>query len=110
MPTYEYNCPKCGIIEVCRSITSEDIKKCPTCKSSVKKKVSLPAGFIDKNRQMNQFSDVKRAKYWRDKDGNRHRVTPADGSLSSPTVSSKRKRSDEQVAALRKSEQLKKVK
>ena len=59
--------------------------------------VSLFGAVIDKTRQINQYSDVRGAKYWRDKDGVRHKVTAADGHKRSSTVSSKRKFTDAQV-------------
>ena len=40
MPIYEYECKKCGIIEVMQKITDASLKKCPKCKSSVRKLVS----------------------------------------------------------------------
>jgi len=40
MPIYEYACPKCGQFEVTQRITEEPLKKCPTCKSKVRKLIS----------------------------------------------------------------------
>src|SRR5258705_7108372 len=40
MPIYEYQCQKCGIIEVTQRITQKALTKCPTCKSKVKKLIS----------------------------------------------------------------------
>jgi putative FmdB family regulatory protein len=40
MPIYEYQCQKCGTIEVTRRITEKALAKCPTCKSKVKKLIS----------------------------------------------------------------------
>jgi len=105
MPFYEYeaqdvknSCNHCEDgFEVRQSIKSKPIKKCPNCKNAVVKKVSLIASFIDSNRQMNQFGDVKHAKYWRDKNGIRHKVTSADGSRTSPTTSSQQTASPEQI-------------
>jgi hypothetical protein len=48
--------------------------------------VSLPAGHIIKGRQINEYNDVLKAKYWRDKNGVRHKVTPSDGSSGAATV------------------------
>lgn len=31
MPTYEYECKDCGIIEVDQKITDERLTKCPKC-------------------------------------------------------------------------------
>jgi putative FmdB family regulatory protein len=40
MPTYEYACPKCGEFEITQRITEDSLKKCPTCKSKVRKLMS----------------------------------------------------------------------
>src|SRR5262245_32241770 len=40
MPIYEYMCPKCGEFEVTQRITEDPLKKCPTCKSKVRKLIS----------------------------------------------------------------------
>ena len=40
MPIYEYQCQKCGTIEVTQRITEKNLTKCPTCKSKVKKLIS----------------------------------------------------------------------
>ena len=40
MPIYEYQCQKCGTIEVTQRITEKALSKCPTCKSKVKKLIS----------------------------------------------------------------------
>ena len=40
MPIYEYQCSKCGTLEVFQRITDSPLKSCPTCKSSVTKLIS----------------------------------------------------------------------
>jgi putative FmdB family regulatory protein len=40
MPIYEYACPKCGEFEVTQRITEDPLKKCPTCRSKVRKLIS----------------------------------------------------------------------
>ena len=40
MPIYEYQCQKCGVIEVTQRITDKPLGKCPTCKSKIKKLIS----------------------------------------------------------------------
>ena len=107
MPTYEYlgtnpECELCGsIFEVVQSIRDDPLKSCPQCGNSVGKQVSLVHGYIVRNREANQFSDIKQAKYWRDKNGVRHRVTPSDGSSKSATVT-KQTNSPEQVSSIKK--------
>lgn len=102
MPHYEYECKNCGIIEVFHSIR-ERKTVCPECETpELKLLISGGSGVIIKGRQTNQYSDVKGAKGWRDKDGNLHKTSSSDGSYKSPTVSSKRKRTDEQAAVFQK--------
>ena len=40
MPIYEYECSKCGVIEVMQKIKDAPLKKCPECGGKVKKLVS----------------------------------------------------------------------
>ena len=49
MPTYEYECKKCGnLFEEFQSMTAEPLKKCPKCKGKVQRLISGGAGFIFK--------------------------------------------------------------
>ena len=49
MPTYDYACPKCGIVEVFQSIKEDALKKCPRCKKAkVQRMVSAGGGVIFK--------------------------------------------------------------
>jgi len=50
MPTYEYECPKCGhAFELIQSMRDEPLKKCPKCKKTgVKRLVGGGAGLIFK--------------------------------------------------------------
>lgn len=40
MPTYEYQCEKCGVFEVTQKITKKALRRCPTCKAKVKRLIS----------------------------------------------------------------------
>lgn len=40
MPIYEYLCAKCGEFETTQRITDEPLKRCPKCRSKVKKLIS----------------------------------------------------------------------
>jgi putative FmdB family regulatory protein len=40
MPIYEYQCPKCGVVEVMQRITEDPLKRCPNCKSKVERIMS----------------------------------------------------------------------
>jgi putative FmdB family regulatory protein len=96
MPTYEYKCNNCGIIEIFHSIKDEAWTICPHCSGEISRLISPGGGIIIGHREANQFADIQMAKYWRDKNGVRHKVTPADGTSKSPTVS-KQTVSDEEV-------------
>ncbi len=49
MPTYEYECQKCGHrFEAFQSIKDAPLRKCPRCGGKVKRLVSGGAGFLFK--------------------------------------------------------------
>jgi putative FmdB family regulatory protein len=49
MPTYEYACPKCGIVEAFQSIKEKALTKCPQCKKAkVIRMISGGGGVIFK--------------------------------------------------------------
>lgn len=48
MPTYEYECKKCGPFELFQNIKDAKLKKCPTCKGAVKRLMGSGAGIIFK--------------------------------------------------------------
>jgi len=49
MPTYEYECRKCGhLFEKFQSMTDERLKTCPECKGRVKRLIGTGAGIIFK--------------------------------------------------------------
>ena len=49
MPTYEYECEKCGHrFEVFQSITAEPLKKCQKCKGNLRRLIGVGAGIIFK--------------------------------------------------------------
>ena len=43
MPIYEYHCERCGDFDVMQKITANPLRKCPTCKSKVRKLMSNTA-------------------------------------------------------------------
>lgn len=47
MPTYLYECEKCGRFEEFQSITEDSLENCPECGESVKKIIGAP-GIIFK--------------------------------------------------------------
>jgi putative FmdB family regulatory protein len=55
MPTYEYECKKCGWkFEHRQSIKADPIRECPRCHGRVQRLVSGGAGFILKESGHNQ--------------------------------------------------------
>ncbi|MDD5449558.1 MAG: zinc ribbon domain-containing protein [Candidatus Omnitrophica bacterium] len=64
MPTYEYECQKCGhIFELSQSIKAAPVKKCPKCKAdSAKRLISAGGGFILKGRGF-YATDYKKSKH-----------------------------------------------
>ena len=49
MPTYEYECTKCGYrFEKFQKMTDEPLKRCPKCKGKVKRLIGLGGGVIYK--------------------------------------------------------------
>lgn len=49
MPTYEYECLRCGKhFERFQRITEEPVKRCPSCRGKVRRKIGTGAGIIFK--------------------------------------------------------------
>lgn len=48
MPTYEYECGRCGKFDVYQPITAKPLEKCPTCKRKVRRLIGTGAGIIFK--------------------------------------------------------------
>jgi putative FmdB family regulatory protein len=49
MPTYEYECTKCGyVFERFQSMTDEPVKRCPECRCKVRRLLGTGAGIIFK--------------------------------------------------------------
>lgn len=48
MPTYEYECRKCGRFERFQQITAKPLKACPDCGGAVKRLIGAGAGIIFK--------------------------------------------------------------
>lgn len=49
MPTYEYECRKCGhVFEKFQNITAEPLRTCPECSGPVKRLIGAGAGIIFK--------------------------------------------------------------
>jgi len=49
LPTYEYECERCGHrFERFQSMTEEPVKRCPECRGKVRRLLSGGAGFLFK--------------------------------------------------------------
>ena len=65
MPTYEYACKKCGVVEAFQRMSEEPLSRCPECgRRGVKRIVSGGAGVIFKGdgfweTDYNRSSDYK---------------------------------------------------
>ena len=91
MPTYEYACPKCGIVEVFQSIKEAALTKCPTCKKAkVQRMVSLGGGVIFKGSGFWETDYNRSSDYQTKSKADRAEPTTAssDKSDSAPTTKS----------------------
>ncbi len=51
MPTYDYECLKCGInFEAFQKMSDEALKRCPQCRGKVKRLISSGSGVIFKGK------------------------------------------------------------
>ncbi len=46
MPIYEYECRRCGTFEYSQSITASPLRRCPKCRSAVRKLVSASSFLL----------------------------------------------------------------
>ncbi len=101
MPTYSYHCEKCGDFDHMHSIMIDRLEKCPHCNGEeLTKLITNIGGFIFKGRAANQYNDIKLAKYWRDDNGVKHRVTESDGSTNCPTAQRSERKPQEEAEAI----------
>ena len=85
MPTYDYECTKCGHrFEIFQSMTDEPKKRCPECKGKVQRLISGGAGIIFKGSGFYQ-TDYRSDGY--------KKAAAADSSSSSSSTSSTSKKS-----------------
>ncbi|MGE5581360.1 MAG: FmdB family zinc ribbon protein [Bacillota bacterium] len=81
MPTYEYDCPKCGIFEQFHSITTT-LTKCPRCGAGVRRLISQNNNVIFKGSGF-YTTDYKSSDYKREAAGDH-----SSGSSSSTSSAS----------------------
>lgn len=83
MPTYEYACPKCGLVEAFQSIKEDALTKCPKCKKQkVTRMVSTGGGVIFKGSGFWE-TDYNRSKEYATK-AKSDTATPADHTTQVP--------------------------
>lgn len=81
MPTYEYECRKCGHrFERFQSITAAPVKTCPQCKGRVARLLSGGAGIIFKGSGFYQtdYKKTANASHKADKGGEKKAEAKAD--------------------------------
>lgn len=60
MPTYEYECSKCGLhFEKQQSMNDEPLSVCPKCQGDVKRQISGGSGFIMKSTGISRRDQTK---------------------------------------------------
>jgi putative FmdB family regulatory protein len=84
MPTYEYECKKCGRFDLFQRITEERLERCPKCKGKVKRLLGAGAGIIFKGSGFYQ-TDYRSEGY---KSKARAESTSASPSPSTPSTPS----------------------
>ena len=95
MPTYEYQCLKCGYkFEKFQKITDKPIKNCPKCKNKVRKIISTGAGIIFKGSGF-YATDYKKAKQRLTDKEKSDQVCPKDTTKSPASHSSPTKPSED---------------
>jgi putative FmdB family regulatory protein len=48
MPTYEYECPQCGVFEQFQWMTEKPLTRCPSCRRTVRRLIGSGAGLLFK--------------------------------------------------------------
>ncbi|OGW86928.1 MAG: FmdB family transcriptional regulator [Omnitrophica bacterium RIFCSPHIGHO2_02_FULL_46_11] len=78
MPTYEYECEKCGHrFEKFQSITAERVKTCPQCQGKVKRLIGGGAGILFKGSGFYQ-TDYRSSSYQKKAEADKKPAAPAN--------------------------------
>jgi len=86
MPTYEYECTKCGhVFERFQSMTEESVKRCPKCRCKVRRLFGSGAGIIFKGSGFYQTD--YRSKNYRDGESKANTATSSTTSTSDSKAS-----------------------
>ena len=89
MPTYEYECLKCGSeFELFESITAEPTKRCPECRGKVKRLLGTGSGIIFKGSGFYQ-TDYRSEGYKKSAEAAKSSSKPADTAKRSDSKAKK---------------------
>ena len=87
MPTYEYECTKCGYrFEKFQKMTDQPIKRCPQCKGKVKRLIGLGGGVIYKGPGF--YTTEYRSEEYKRKEREEKQAMSGSGSSSCSTCTS----------------------
>jgi putative FmdB family regulatory protein len=91
MPTYEYECKKCGrTFDVFQSITARPLQKCPTCKGKIRRLIGRGAGIIFKGSGFYQ-TDYRSESYKKQAAEEKKSAQPVTGTEAKKTAAKKEK-------------------
>ena len=94
MPTYEYDCVKCGRFDFFQRINEDHLAVCPTCGGSVRRLISASAGILFKGNGFHT-TDYRSSEYQKRA---KEEKTPSEGKKTEKT-SSEGKKTDTDTAA-----------
>jgi putative FmdB family regulatory protein len=110
MPTYEYECKKCGVFEFEQKITEPALTKCPNCKGKqpVSRLLSAPAFHLKGGGWYKDlYSSVKPSDKSSDSSKSESAASPTAESKSSSDSSTKTKAKAESGSSAKKTEKKK---
>jgi putative FmdB family regulatory protein len=103
MPTYEYECQRCGhVFERFQSMKDEPLKRCPECRGKVKRLIGAGAGIIFKGSgfyETDYRSEEYRRKAKAEKNSSTGTESKSDGKSGSDSKSKKDKKSKSEKVA-----------
>lgn len=89
MPTYEYECTKCGYtFERFQKMTDEPLKRCPKCRCKVKRLIGTGAGIIFKGSGFYE-TDYRSKSY---KEGEKREKSAASSTSETKKTTDKKKK------------------
>jgi len=84
MPTYEYECQKCGHrFDEFQSMTAKPLVRCPKCKGKLKRLVGAGAGFLFKGSGF-YATDYRSSSYQEKKKGDASAASPTSTESAKP--------------------------